>query len=138
RPTQVSTPARKPLSSKRSGDNLELNSVKRSRLTTGEGLQSISNAVTEFSGVFCATVSRLAPQIEASPLRRRAAMDLADKKEDWLSEVRQEELGDLLSEDTRKADAYMTWASRGTPKRKSWVVRTLKLSEFELDFDMGV
>ncbi|THU80409.1 hypothetical protein K435DRAFT_695761, partial [Dendrothele bispora CBS 962.96] len=98
----------------------------------------ISNAVTEFSGVFHATISPLAPQLEASPLRQRAAMDLADKKKDWLSKVCQEELGDLLSEDTHKADAYITWASCGTPKCKSWVVRTLKLSEFKLDFDMGV
>ncbi|THU80090.1 hypothetical protein K435DRAFT_598013, partial [Dendrothele bispora CBS 962.96] len=122
------TPARKPLSSKCSGDSFESNSAKRARPpTTGEGLLSIGSAVAEFSGVFQATVGRLAPQLQASPLRRRAAMDLADEKEKWLSDERQEELGDLLSRNTPQADAYMTWASRGMPKRRRWVKRTLDL-----------
>ncbi|THU87689.1 hypothetical protein K435DRAFT_618402, partial [Dendrothele bispora CBS 962.96] len=124
-------PAHKPVSAKRSADSTELNSVKHARVTPGEGLLAIGKAVKGFGEVFEASMNRLAPKLDASPLRRHTAMELVDEKESWLSTTRQEELGDLLGDNTRKADMYIHWATRETPKRKSWVARTLNLDSTE-------
>ncbi|KAK7027515.1 hypothetical protein VNI00_015148 [Paramarasmius palmivorus] len=131
-----STPAPKPVSKKCSSDGLESNSVKRMRVTPGEGLQMIGNAVGEFSQFFNTTMTRMLPKMEPSPMRRQKAMELADEKESsWLSTRHQLQLGSLL-ESTVKADSYVHWAGRGTPKRKAWVVNALDLKDWEVDFQI--
>ncbi|KAK1217150.1 hypothetical protein PQX77_020204 [Marasmius sp. AFHP31] len=131
------TPTPKPVSAKRSFDGQQLGSVKRAKVTPGEGLTAISNAIGEFSGVFQSSMERMAPRMDPSPLRRRKAMETADEKDSsWLSMDRQLELGSLL-ETTVKADTYMHWVTRGTPKRKRWVASALRLGDGEIDFDMA-
>ncbi|KAK1226662.1 hypothetical protein PQX77_010354, partial [Marasmius sp. AFHP31] len=131
------TPTPKPVSAKRSFDGQQLGSVKRAKVTPGEGLTAISNAIGEFSGVFQSSMERMAPRMDPSPLRRRKAMETADEKDSsWLSMDRQLELGSLL-ETTVKSDTYMRWVTRGTPKWKRWVASALRLGDGEIDFDMA-
>ncbi|EEB97452.1 hypothetical protein MPER_03227 [Moniliophthora perniciosa FA553] len=125
----ASVPASTPVSRKRSDDSV-LHSVKRVKVTPAE---CISNAVMHFSGVFGDSMSKLVPQLDSSPVRRKTAMATAREKETWLSLQNKVKLGNVLKQ-TVEADAYMSWVEAPSPERKAYVAELLQLDEADRAF----
>ncbi|EJD33246.1 hypothetical protein AURDEDRAFT_74698, partial [Auricularia subglabra TFB-10046 SS5] len=108
-------------------------SSKRARNGAVEAAEIMRDSVRDFGKVLADSSNVLAaairPQVDASPLRRKRALDVLNEKDlDWLSVSQGMQLGEMF-EHTTKADMYLEWNSRGSPRRKAWVAHTLGLPE---------
>ncbi|KAJ7060280.1 hypothetical protein C8F01DRAFT_1058415 [Mycena amicta] len=102
--------------------------AKTSKLNAADAANNLGAALTTFGNQFEKSTSGFTDAVrvsndQASPVRRRNAIDLVDK-EDWLTLEQQMALGDVVKM-TDNADTYLNWASKGEEKRKAWVTHEL-------------
>ncbi|KAJ7050210.1 hypothetical protein C8F01DRAFT_1068141 [Mycena amicta] len=102
--------------------------AKTSKLNAADAMNNLGAALTTFGNQFEKSTSGFTDAVrvsndQASPVRRRNAIDLVDK-EDWLTIEQQMALGDVVKM-TDNADTYLNWASKGEEKRKAWVTHEL-------------
>lgn len=106
-------------------------SSKRARNGAVEAAEIMRESVRDFGKVLADSSNALAdairPQVAASPVRRKRAMDLLEEKDaGWLSVQQGILLGEMF-ESSIKADMYLEWNARGSPRRRAWVAHTLGL-----------
>lgn len=103
---------------------------KRGRFTD-ETMEKLAGGADVLASAIAQSAEKLAGAltagIEASPVRRAKAADLALERDSaWLSFPDRFRLTAVL-EETVKADSYLKYAVQGSPSRRGWVAMTLNL-----------
>lgn len=124
--------ARTPASLKRRSSSSATSAPsKRARSGPVEAAEIMRESVRDFGQLIVDSSNVLAdavrPQVDASPVRRKRAFAVLNAKDsEWLDMDNTLLLGEQFA-DSIKADTYLEWDSQGTPKRRAWVARALKL-----------
>jgi hypothetical protein len=99
-------------------------------MNTADVLAHVGNSVLGFQSLFESSTEKLIgalkPAYDASPIRRAAAMHLAEKEDMWLTLPQQIQFSQHL-ETATKAGTYILWGEKPSPQRKAYVATVLGL-----------